>query len=195
MKVLFQAPTLLQTNAQYSSQQSVPLTPTPFGSSGSIEIFGVSVAVSTYVQVVGGYSLQADAQGSLTGTATATGSVNGAMMYTPSSGLTPSGSAQPSGSMSYPTIQGSFGVDAMAYLTPQVSLQVEYIGSATASFTVYGEASLPDSCTLTQTVGSEVDVGAQVDVSIAGITVVQDNIASHAVSGPTKSWTGTEQVC
>ncbi len=191
------SPMLSQAQAQYSSQKSVALTDSISIGKGTIEIFEVPVVMQVYVQVFGGYNAQASAQGSLTGTAGASGSVYGGMSYTSSNGFSSSANGQISGSLSYSNVQASFDADVLAYVAPQVFLKLEYVGGPTATFILYGEANLPDTdtCTLTQSIGYQIDVGAKLDISIPEITSFEATSAPTVVAGPSVVWSGTEDLC
>ncbi len=184
----------LQAHEQYTSEKAAPLTNSIALSSGAIEIFGISVVVSTYVQVFGSYSVQASVRGSLTGTATATGSAFAGMEFALGKGISTSSNAQLSGKISYSTAL-AFDAQATASITPQVFLKLDYIGGPTASFTVYGDASLADTCVLTQDFGTEIEVGAELDVSIPHIKTIEATTAPLVLSKPKVFWTGNEKVC
>eukprot|EP00048_Salpingoeca_helianthica_P011293 m.162450 g.162450 ORF g.162450 m.162450 type:complete len:546 (-) comp15203_c0_seq1:100-1737(-) len=183
-------------SASYSQSDSQAITSSITVASGSIPVFGVEIPVNLLVQVFAGYQASGEASASLSGTATAQGSVSGGVSYTLAKGITTPGTGSLTGTLSYSQPTLNVYAEALVYLAPQLYLQVAYLGGPTLTFVAYGDAVLPSgSCQVTQNIGVEVDAGAQISVSIPHLVSYQKSTSPVTVYGPSILWNESTSFC
>lgn len=186
----------MQAQGNYQGSNTATLTPQTTVASGTLPVFGVQIPINLLLEILGSYQASGSAYASLSASASVTGTVVAGYTYSSSSGSSPTGSAQytPNFQLSPPQYQVTG--TATAAIVPQISLSVGYVGSAVGSASIWGEADLTvdssNTCSVSESVGAEVDVGSSININIPGIYSYTSDTPMTAVYGPVNVWTGSE---
>lgn len=180
----------LSTTTAISQQQPPTQLTQASLSSGSINVFGVSITVGLSLATFGGYNLNLNQGGEASGSIAVTGQGVVGMQYSADNGFSPAVSTnfQATPNIPQPTFNAQSQITAS--LLTEVAVSATYVGSTTGTVNLYSDLNgvvNPNSGCVNANVdaGAQVQVENSISINLLGIPVVSDNTPLETVYGPT----------